>query len=334
MAVTLKGEQNSAYGRLLRHSGPAVPGWPGAAGSVVTEPLLSRGDTLGVVAPGFGVRRTALEAGLRRLRSLGYRVLLGDHVYARNGYLAGSDEERARDLNGMLENPDVRAVWFARGGYGSARLLDRVRWRALARSSKTLIGYSDVTALFAAALRQGVGVCLYGPVVTELGEPKAFHLPSLRRVLRGEPLTLKISRRQVLQPGKAAGRLLGGNLTVLVHLLGTRYAPDLRGAILFIEDAGESAYRLDRLLQHLSMSGSLKDVTGVLVGSFDSVGRHSFLRDRPILDLLRETFLPLGVPVVMGLKAGHLPGKRTLPIGGLARLDTMAGKLEVKVRPR
>jgi muramoyltetrapeptide carboxypeptidase len=296
------------------------------------EPLLRRGDLVGVMTPGFGVRARSLRAGIGRLEALGFRVVLGPHALDRDGYLAGPDDARASDLNALIADRDIRAIWFARGGYGSARLLDRIRWSRLGRSPKTLIGYSDVTALFAAATARTRCSCLYGPVVTELADEAAYHLPTLKRTLGGHSVTLRFARRQILRPGRAAGRMLGGNLSVLVHLLGTRHAPRLRGAVLFVEDVGEPTYRLDRMLSHLRMSSALDGVAGVVVGSFRPVSRRSFLTDRPVTDLLRETFEPLGVPVVLGLPAGHLPGKRTLPLGGRARLDTAEGRLTIEPR--
>jgi len=291
------------------------------------RPLLSKGDTVAVVSPGFGVRAADLAAGVKRLDELGFRVVTGDHVLDRDGYLAGSDAARAEDLNRAIARPEVRAVWFARGGYGAARLLDRVRWDRLTRAPKTLIGYSDVTALFAAASLRTACACLYGPVVAELGDARHYHLGSLRAALRGEPSVVRFPRSAVVRSGRVRGPLVGGNLTVLVHLLGTRYAPDPRGAILFLEDVGEPAYRLDRMLTHLRMSGWLRGVAGVVLGSFEAAPRRSFLRDRPVADLVRETFAPLGVPVVTGLRAGHVPGKHTLAFGCEARLDTRAGTL-------
>ena len=266
---------------------------------------------------------------------MGYRVVLGPHVLAREGYLAGSDALRAADLNRMFHDPSVRAVWFARGGFGTARILDHLDLRAAARNTEVLIGYSDVTALFAALHRRPRPVCLYGPVVAELGEPSSFDSASLRKLLLGESVALGFPKRGVLRAGRAEGRLFGGTLTLLVHLLGTRYLPDLKGTILFLEDTGEEAYRLDRMLTQLRMSGLLAGVRGVVLGAFDAhPPKRAFPPDRPILDLVRETFLPLDVPVVMGLQAGHVPKKRTLPLGGTARLDTAAGRLEVEVRPQ
>ena len=158
---------------------------------------LERGDLIGVVAPGFAVRRKALEAGVLRLERSGYRVRLGPNVLARDGYLAGDDESRASDLDAMLDDPEVRAIWFARGGYGTARILERVSWRKL--RSRLLVGYSDLTALFAPAIDRAGARCLYGPVVTELGDDSSYHRPALREALAGDPVTWRFrapKRRQ------------------------------------------------------------------------------------------------------------------------------------------
>jgi len=290
---------------------------------------IARGATVGVVAPGFAVRPGSLDAGVRRLRRMGYEVRLGQHVYAREGYFAGADELRAADLAAMLADPKIAAVWFARGGYGTARILDRVPWRALQKTPKPLVGYSDLTALFCAAVQRTSAPCLHGPTVNELGRPATFHAPSLRRLLRGEGIELRLTQRQVLAPGQAAGRLLGGNLTVLAHLLGTPYSPDFRNAVLFLEEVGEEAYRVDRALTHLAMAGAFRSLAAVLIGRSSVPPRRKFPPDRTLGELLAEFFLPLGVPVVRDVPAGHVDRKWTLPIGGQAALDTVAGRLRL-----
>jgi muramoyltetrapeptide carboxypeptidase len=285
---------------------------------------------VGVVTTGFAVRPRSLKAGVARLRAMGLTVILGEHVLSQDGYLAGSDELRLADLNRLLRDSSVQAIWFARGGYGTSRLLDRVDWVALSTHPKLLIGYSDLTALFAPAIERTGRVCVYGPVVSELGDPGAYHAPSLGRLLRGQPVDLPVPRRQVLRAGRARGRLLGGNLTLLVHLLGTRHAPDLRGAILLLEDVGEEVYRLDRMFVQLRMSGALREVRAVALGSFDAPPtERDFPPDRDLEEVVRESFVPLGIPVVTGLPVGHVPRKRPLPLGGLAELDTTAGLLRV-----
>jgi muramoyltetrapeptide carboxypeptidase len=294
-------------------------------------PRLRRADTVGIVSPGFAVKRSLLQAGVARLQRMGYRTRLGRHVLARNGYLAGTDAERASDLESMLRDPEVRAIWFSRGGYGSPRLLEAISWRRFTRDPKLLIGYSDLTALFSEAVNRAGPVCLYGPVVAELGQEELYHAPSLRRQLAGGESSIRFRRRQVLMPGRARGPLIGGNLSVLSHLCGTRFAPRARGAILFLEEVGEEAYRIDRMLTQLRLAGLMRHVAGVLLGSFVVPRRRRFPPDRALPEILREFFLPLGVPVVCDLPAGHLRAKRTLPLGAVAEIDTGAGRVRLRV---
>jgi len=303
------------------------PGWPGP-GSGGSRPRLEPGDAVGVVAPGFAVRPAALRSGVTALRRMGFDVRLGEHVLARRGYLAGDDDRRAEDLCGALADPELSAVWFARGGYGTARILEHVPWAALKRSPKLCIGYSDLTALFNPLVERTGATCIYGPVVSELGDPAAYDAAALTRLLAGEPLSLRLRRRDVLAPGRACGRLMGGNLSVLGHLAGTPFAPRLAGCMLLLEETGEEVYRIDRLLTQLRQSGAFEGLAAVLLGTFVVPRRRHFPPDRRLLDVLRETFLPLGVPVVRGFRVGHGRGKSALPLGEVGRIDTEAGRLE------
>jgi muramoyltetrapeptide carboxypeptidase len=287
------------------------------------------GDRIAVVATGFAVREAELRSGLAALGAMGYDVAPGAHVLEQDGYLAGADERRAEDLLEALASPDVRAIWFARGGYGTARLLPRIPWDALATQPKLLIGYSDLTALFNPFIARTGGTCLYGPVVAELGDPAAFHRPSLAAALAGRPVEVRFARRQVLAPGRASGVLLGGNLAVLTHLLGTPFAAPLDGAVLFLEETGEQVYRIDRMLTQLGQAGALSALAGVILGGFAVEPRERFPPDRDLDAVLREALLPLGIPVVRGLRAGHVAGKLTLPLGRRATIDTAAGTLRV-----
>lgn len=296
--------------------------------------LLRRGDRVGVVATGFAVRPAALDAGLAALRRRGLQPVEGPHLRDTDGYFAGSDDAREADLDAAVADRRLRAIWFARGGYGTARLLDRFDLDALVRSPKLLIGYSDLTALSGALLARTRALCLHAPFVAELGQPEAFHAPSLAAALAGKVVRRRIAARDVLEAGTARGRLVGGNLTVLVHLLGTPHMPSLRGAVLFFEEAGEEAYRIDRLLNHLRMSGALAGVRAVLVGQMlVPATKREFPGDRDVLDVLRDHLLPLGVPVVRGLPVGHGVGKWTLPIGGTATVDTEQRTIVFDPRP-
>jgi muramoyltetrapeptide carboxypeptidase len=300
----------------------------------VSAALLTRGDRVGVVATGFAARPEALDAGVAWISRRGLIPVLGQHLRAIDGYFAGDDAARAGDLDAAIADPKLAAVWFARGGYGTARILDRVDLGRLVRRPKLLLGYSDLTALFSALLKRASTVCLHAPVVAELGHRPAFHAASLGDALAGRKIGRRVVRRDVLRAGAARGRLMGGNLTVLSHLLGTPHMPDLRGAVLFLEEIGEEAYCVDRLLQHLRMSGALAGVRAVVIGQFHvPPSTRTFPGDRDLASVLRDHLLPLGVPVVVGFPAGHGRGKWTLPLGGTASLDTSAGLLTFDPRP-
>ena len=300
----------------------------------VKHALLSRGASVGIVATGFAPPPDALGAGIAALTRRGLVPVVFPHVLAVDGYLAGNDAARADDLDAAVRNDKLAAIWFARGGYGTARILDRFDLNGLVRRPKLLVGYSDLTALFGSLLARTATLCLHGPSVAELGRKEAFHAPSLAAALAGRKTQRRVRVRDVLRGGQARGRLMGGNLTVLCHLLGTRHMPDLRGAILFLEEVGEEAYRVDRLLQHLGMAGALKGLRAVLLGSFHvPKTARSFPGDRDVDTVLRDHLLPLNVPVVSGVPAGHGPGKWTLPLGGIASLDTTAGLMAFDPRP-
>jgi muramoyltetrapeptide carboxypeptidase len=296
--------------------------------------LLPTGSRVGIVAPGFAARPDWVDAGMAWLAKRKLVPVPGKHLKVMDGYFAGPDEVRAADLNAAIRDASLDAIWFARGGYGTARLLDRIDLARLIKRPKVLVGYSDLTALFMPLLGKARTVCLHGPMITELSTKKAFHAPSLAAALDGRAQSRRIRQGEVMRPGKVAGRLMGGNLTVLVNLVGTPYMPSLRGAVLFLEELGEEAYRVDRLLQHLMMSKALAGVRGVIVGQFYvPKTARAFPGDRDIDAVLRDHLLPLNVPVVTGIPAGHGDGKWTLPLGGRASIDTRARLVTFDPRP-
>lgn len=285
-------------------------------------PRLQPGALLGVVALSGPARRARLAAGSRVLRERGYRLQFGRHVLARRGYLAGPDRLRVGDLNRMLRNPQLDGIIFARGGYGALRILDQVDWAALRRYPKLLVGFSDLTALFAAARVMSGLPTLHAPTLSTLGEPQRYHAPSFWAGLTGrlDRLDIKLPASGVIRHGVARGELAGGCLSLLGSLVGTRYQPDLRGRILFWEEVNEEPFRIDRLLQQIRLSGILRGLRGVVVGrNVNCRARGPSLNERQILE---DLFLPLGVPVVRGVAAGHCLRARTLPLGVPVRLDT------------
>jgi muramoyltetrapeptide carboxypeptidase len=276
------------------------------------------------------------------VESLGFKVKPGTHLYDRDGYLAGSDAARAADLNAMFADDGVDAIWCVRGGYGASRILPALDYALMQQKPKALIGYSDITALHMAIHRHAGLVTFHGPVAFRAFTP--YSLGELKRVLWTGETPVRLggpppfertegrvdweNRVATLVPGKARGRLLGGNLCLMSHLCGTPYFPDLRGAILFLEDVEEAYYRIDRMLTQLWLSGALAGVAGVAFGKFTNCDPSAFfLQNRPLEDILAERCRALGVPAVSGIMVGHIEDQTTLPVGCLAELDADAGTL-------
>jgi muramoyltetrapeptide carboxypeptidase len=296
----------------------------------LSPPDLRPGDRIGVVAPAGPPRARLLEAGIDVLERRGFVVERGRHLGDRFGYLAGKDHARLADLNAMLRDPALRAVWFARGGYGLHRIIAGVDLAALERAPKALVGYSDITVLQAAAYRRlGLG-SFQGPMVGELGDPRTWRAGPVWAALAGEPVQVRFGRRSVVRPGRASGPLVGGCLSLLVALVGTPYEPPLDGAILFWEEVNEQPFRIDRMLAHLRLAGRLDRLAGMVIGSLPGCRPRRRADAMPLASILATHLAGTDYPVVTGIPAGHGWGKIALPIGFPARLDTRAGTLSVR----
>jgi muramoyltetrapeptide carboxypeptidase len=294
---------------------------------IVPPPLLA-GGTIGVVAPGGAVSSEALERGVTCLEALGYRVRLGDHVLARRRYLAGTAEVRLADLIAMVRDPDVGAVICARGGYGTTQLLPLLDPTLLMANPKLIVGYSDVSPLLGWVIERCGVVALHGPMVaTDLAKGLSEHAAARFADLLAAPSSpWRESVSDVVAPGAATGRLVGGCLSSLVALLGTPYAVETNGAVLFLEDVAERPYRLDRMLTHLQLAGKLTGLAAVVLGSFadcDGVADGDVAAE-----VFRDFFADAPYPVVAGFPAGHLSENLPLALGLPFRVDADAGWVE------
>jgi muramoyltetrapeptide carboxypeptidase len=294
---------------------------------VIRPPRLAPGATIRIVAPSGPVPREAFEAGVAVLRAR-YDVRYDEGIFARAGYMAGADDRRFAELAGALESPEACAVVMARGGYGLLRLLPFVDPTALGRRPRVLVGFSDGTALLAAAARAGI-VSIHGPVVTQLANLSVEDQRALfERLEAPGPATLLSDLEEII-PGRVQGPLLGGNLEVFSRLLGTPYLPAVAGAILFFEDLGERPYRLDRLITHLDLAGVFDAASAVVLGDFSGCREPEPTRaESPTADqVLLERLGRLPIPVVRGGAFGHGTRNRALPYGALCELDTRSGAL-------
>jgi muramoyltetrapeptide carboxypeptidase len=286
-------------------------------------PPLRPGDAIAVAAPASPVDCALCQAGVQILEEQGFRVLCGSEVFETRAWGRETDRGLARRFLEIWQNPDVKAVIGARGGYGSLKLLPHLDVPSLREHPKRLIGFSDLTNLLLHFHHHLRLVTFHGPTVA--------HLPSLTLAARQNffhwltaagPRSFSYRGLTVLHPGAAQGRLAGGNLTTLCHLLGTPYAPQFSGSVLFLEDHNEALYRLDRLVHHLLFSGALAGVKGVVLGGFtgsDAEGR--------LLEVMQAALEPLKVPVLANLPVGHHPDNHTLPLGAAARLDSHTASL-------
>jgi muramoyltetrapeptide carboxypeptidase len=287
------------------------------------------GDRIGVLAPGGPVRAAALERGIGVLERRGFVVVRGAHLQDRSAYLAGEDEHRAADVNRMLADRSVRALWCARGGYGSHRIVADLDLDALRRAPRALIGYSDITVLQAAAWKRIGLVTFQGPMVAELGERGSYDAPALWRALGGGRLRFDLPRRSILRAGRGSGPLVGGCLSILVSLLGTPYQVDTRGAVLFWEEVNEQPFRIDRMLAHLKLAGCLKNLRGMVIGRLVGCRARRKENDMPLEEILRTHLAGTNYPVVVDFPSGHTGRKVTLPLGRAAALDTPGRRLTI-----
>ena len=302
-----------------------------AGGAAIAKPRrLRRGDAVGVVAPAGPIEETRLRAGLAVLERFGLRPQLGRALFERHAYLAGSDDARLADLTAMLADPDIRAIFCARGGYGSQRIVPALDPGMLYADPKPVIGYSDITALHGALARAGVA-SFHGPMVaTDMARGlTARSTACLWATLTDPDARLDAPMPTAIRPGRARGRLVGGCLSVLVAALGTPWALDTTDAVLFLEEVHEWPYRLDRLLLHLRQAGALDRVAGVVLGTMAACPSNGGIS---ALDVVREAFSDAPFPVGFGLPAGHDPAETdvenlTLPFGTMVALDVDGGRL-------
>jgi len=289
---------------------------------------LKPGDTIGVVSAASPVDREHLERGVAALKSLGFRVKVSRHALDRGAIVAGFDAVRAAELQAFFADPEVDAIFAARGGYGAGRILPLLDFDAIARTPKVFMGFSDATFILSALLGRAGMVCFHGPMVAMdfargLGEASVDHL---RRLLAGETASFELPARAALRAGVAEGEVVGGCLSMVAAAIGTPYAPPFDGAILFLEDTGEKAYRIDRMLVQLAQAGVLERVAAVVFGALRPPdGSETELR--LIGGCVAEQMARLDCPVLSGIEAGHGSANFTIPLGVRARVDAAARRL-------
>lgn len=285
---------------------------------------LAPGDTIGIVALSSPFNHDAFEQGIAVLHEMGFATHVAPGAFDTHGYLAGTDAQRIAQLHNMLADDQVKGIVCARGGYGTLRILADVDYDLCRKHAKPFIGFSDITALHLALHQHAGWVTFHGPMVTTLARSDAVTRQAFYDTLTDQiPSHLDLNQARRLFSGTAEGRLMGGNLATLCHMVGTPRAGNFSGAILLLEDIGEAPYRIDRMLTQMTLAGVFDGLAGLMLGTFENCGRSDDLDS-----LMKAHFEPMGIPVVTGAAIGHAGCNLTLPLGIKARLDADRVTLE------
>jgi muramoyltetrapeptide carboxypeptidase len=334
----------AAFG--IAATGVAVAGQPGLAqaSSIIHPPRLLPGDTVGIFSPaGATYQQDQIDLVVDAVKGLGFVPKLAPHAAERYGYLAGSDQVRAADVNGLFADATVAALMPIHGGWGSARILPYLDYNTIRANPKVLVGFSDITALLLGIHAQTGLVTFHGP--HGLTSWREDQIDPLRRiVMAGEALTytnpllgedqdrlMRVRGRvQTITPGHAIGPLVGGNLSVISGIVGSPYLPKLDGSILFLEDIGEAPYRVDRMLTQLKLAGVLNNLAGFIFGQCTNCSPGVTYGSLTLEQILNDHIKPLGIPAWSGAWIGHVEPLWTLPIGGRVSIDAATGTIQME----
>ncbi len=312
--------------------------------TLIKPPLLKAGSTIAIVAPASGVARGEVLDAAATLRNLGFNVKLGEHLGRDFGYLAARDEKRAEEFMKFVRDPEVNCVMAVRGGYGVMRILPLLDFDVIRANPKVIMGYSDITALVNAVYQKSGMIAFHGPVATSTFD--RYTLDSFRRtVMAASPAgefsesdefkgaVFSEARASTIIKGKAQGRLVGGNLSLVTAVMGTPYDIDTTGKILFLEEVQEEPYKVDRMLMQLVLGGKLQSCAGVALGRFTKCEASSrsgeFRLSLSLEQVVRGILEPLNIPTMYGMSIGHIKSKLTVPVGALATLDAAAKTITI-----
>jgi muramoyltetrapeptide carboxypeptidase len=294
---------------------------------MIRPPYLQKGDIIGITAPASYLSQSEIAPAVEIFQSWGLEIEYGKHLFARRNSFAGTDNQRSADFQAMLDNPRIKAIMCARGGYGTIRMIDKINFKAFLSSPKWIVGYSDITVLHA-TLQQKLGTeSIHGamPRVVLPHVPDSVSFDSLRSLLFGQVNEYGLQPHRLNIQGKATGTLVGGNLSVLYSIAGTDFEPDTNGSILFIEDLNEYLYHIDRMIMNLKIRGRLASLSALIVGGMTAMKRSPSGFHKPAYSIIREAVAGYNYPVMFGFPAGHNRPNLSLPMGR---------KVSLSVEPR
>lgn len=300
-----------------------------------TPPYLAPGNTIGIVATARKILPRELTAAIRTFQNWGLKVILGKNIYGEHHQYSGTDKERAADLQSMLDDPDIRAVVIARGGYGTVRVIDHIDFSGFIHKPKWIVGFSDITVLHS-HIHQRFGIETIHAMMplNMVGGKKMIArkeaLESLHRALFGERLEYQIPTHSLNRPGKAEGQLTGGNLSVLYSLSGSVSDIDTEGKILFLEDLDEYLYHIDRMMVCFDRAGKLKGINGLVIGGMTKMKDNKVPFGKTAEEIVADVVKKYKFPVCYGFPAGHMDDNRALILGRKVQLNIGGKRVHLK----
>jgi muramoyltetrapeptide carboxypeptidase len=288
--------------------------------TMITPPYLQKGDTVAILATARKHIVKSMQPTIDLLESWGLHVVIGKSIGLEENQLAGTDEQRAADLQEQLDNPNIKAIWCARGGYGTVRVVDLIDFTQFKKHPKWLVGFSDVTVLHNHLNTMGYK-SIHGIMPISLAKATPEAIESLRLSLFGQPLQYAIDQHPMNRLGKASGELVGGNLSILYSLLGSPSAIDCKDKILYIEDLDEYLYHIDRMMMNLKRNGCLESLKGIIVGSMTDMKDNDIPWGKNALEIIQDVTKKLNIPMIFNFPAGHIHDNRALILGNNVTID-------------
>ena len=295
---------------------------------MITPPFLQPGDAVGLVSTARKITTSQVKPLLDLLEKWKLQPVLGMTINAEDNQYAGEDELRAKDLQQMLDNPNIKAIWCARGGYGTVRVVDRLDFSGFADHPKWLIGYSDVTVLHSEIHNLGIKT-LHANMATEIDSKSEATRSTARRALFGESLSISAKSLFANRPGSARGTLVGGNLSILYSLCGSRTAIDTSGKILFIEDLDEYLYHVDRMMMNIKRNGMLDNLKALVVGGMSDMKDNTIPFGKSAMEIVWDAVKEYDYPVCFDFPAGHIKDNQAMIMGAQASLEVTSDSFKL-----
>ncbi|WP_370773142.1 LD-carboxypeptidase [Clostridium sp.] len=297
---------------------------------------LHQGDTVAIISPASPTDKNLIDKCVDSLNTLGLKVVVGESCLSEHGFLSGTDDIRAKDINCMFADKNIKGIFALRGGYGCARLLNLIDFKLIKKNPKIFVGYSDITALHIAINQKSKLVTYHGPMIsTELIKGLDEYTASYyKKFIFGNEKVEEIYNPEgynleSINTGISSGQLIGGNLSLICSSLGTKYEINTKNKILFLEEVEEPPYKIDRMLTQLKQSGKLKDVNGIVLGTFTNCIAPNTKKSLSLQDVFNEIILPLNKPTLSNLACGHCLPTLTLPLGSKVLLDANTKKIKI-----